>query len=82
MRLHPLRSVLGWLTMARALCTFRQTDLTRAVKAVVAAGVEITRIEIDKTGKIVIVTATAPADGPQGELDRELAAFEARHDKD
>jgi hypothetical protein len=44
--------------------------------------VEITRIEIDKTGKIVIVTATAPADGPQGELDRELAAFEARHDKD
>jgi hypothetical protein len=68
--------------MARAPCTFRQTDLTRAVKAVVAAGVEITRIEIDKTGKIVIVTATAPADGPQGELDRELAAFEARHDKD
>jgi len=47
--------------MARAPCTFRQTDLTRAVKAVVAAGVEITRIEIDKTGKIVIVTATAPA---------------------
>jgi hypothetical protein len=80
--MDDLRSVLGWLTMARAPCTFRQTDLTRAVKAVVAAGVEITRIEIDKTGKIVIVTATAPADGPQGELDRELAAFEARHDKD
>jgi hypothetical protein len=41
--------------MARAPCTFRQTDVTRAVKAVTAAGVHIARIEIDKTGKIVII---------------------------
>ena len=43
--------------MARAPSTFRQQDVTRAVKAVSAAGVHIARIEIDKTGKIVIITA-------------------------
>jgi hypothetical protein len=43
--------------MARAPSTFRQQDVTRAVKAVTAAGVNIARIEIDKSGKIVIITA-------------------------
>jgi hypothetical protein len=43
--------------MARAPSTFRQQDVTRAVKAVSAAGVHIARIEIDKSGKIVIITA-------------------------
>jgi hypothetical protein len=46
--------------MARAPSTFRQQDVTRAVKAVTAAGVHITRIEIDKSGKIVIITARPP----------------------
>jgi hypothetical protein len=48
--------------MARAPTTFRQQDVTRAVKAVAAAGVHIARVEIDKTGKIVIITAD-PTDG-------------------
>jgi hypothetical protein len=43
--------------MARAPSTFRQQDVTRAVKAVSAAGVHIARVEIDKSGKIVIITA-------------------------
>ena len=46
--------------MARAPSTFRQQDVTRAVKAVSAAGVHIARIEIDKTGKIVIITPNTP----------------------
>jgi len=46
--------------MARAPSTFRQQDVTRAVKAVTAAGVHIARIEIDKSGKIVIITADTP----------------------
>jgi hypothetical protein len=46
--------------MARAPSTFRQQDVTKAVKAVAAAGVHIARVEIDKTGKIVIITAGAP----------------------
>jgi hypothetical protein len=49
--------------MARTPSTFRQQDVTRAVKAVTAAGVHIARIEIDKAGKIVIIT-TDLADQP------------------
>ena len=47
--------------MARAPSTFRQQDVTRA--AVTAAGVHIARVEIDKAGKIVIITAD-PTDKP------------------
>ena len=52
--------------MARAPSTFRQQDVTRAIKAVAAAGVHIARIEIDKTGKIVIIAADAT--GRPGEM--------------
>jgi hypothetical protein len=41
--------------MSRASSTFKQLDVTRAVKAVAAAGVGIARVEIDKQGKIIIV---------------------------
>jgi hypothetical protein len=65
--------------MARTPSTFRQQDVTRAVKAVVAAGVGIARVEIDKAGKITIIAATAPAEAAQDDLDREFADWEARH---
>jgi hypothetical protein len=42
-------------TMARGKCSFRQRDVSAAVRAVVAAGLEPTRAEIDPvTGKIVV----------------------------
>jgi hypothetical protein len=50
----------GANAMPRRPSTFKQRDVTRAVKAVAAAGVDIARVEIDKAGKIVIVTAGAP----------------------
>ena len=42
--------------MARGPATFKQADVTRALRGAVAAGVEVQRIEIDKTGKIVVIT--------------------------
>ena len=45
--------------MARGTCTFKQQDVTRAVKAVAAAGVEVQRVEIDKHGRIIVVTRNA-----------------------
>ena len=64
--------------MPRAPCTFRQRDLTAAVKAMEAAGKSVSRAEIDaRTGKIVVIAI--PASAPADELDRELAEFEARN---
>lgn len=42
--------------MARGPCTFKQQDVTRALRAAVAAGIDVQRIEIDRDGKIVVVT--------------------------
>jgi hypothetical protein len=47
----------------RVPSTFRQADVTKAVKAVTAAGVGIAKIEIDKDGKITITTAVAEQRG-------------------
>lgn len=55
--------------MARGPSNFRQQDVTRALKAVVAAGAKVTRVEVDpKTGKIVVTTAEAADSGKE---DRE-----------
>jgi hypothetical protein len=67
--------------MARAPSTFRQQDLTRAIRAAIAAGVDIARIEVAKDGKIVIVTG-GPDPAVQDDLDRELEQFRARHGQD
>jgi hypothetical protein len=63
--------------MPRRPSTFKQRDVTRAVKAVTAAGVDIGRIEIDTTGKIVIVPGKPEEGGAKGnDWDTVL-----RHDK-
>lgn len=41
--------------MPRAPSTFKQTDVTRACKGVMAAGLKPRRAEIDRDGKIVMV---------------------------
>jgi hypothetical protein len=59
--------------MSRGPHIFKQTDVTRAVKAVVAAGVEVARVEVDKEGRIVVVAGKPmPNEGSQGgnEWDR------------
>lgn len=65
--------------MARGACTFKQQDVTRALRAALAAGLAVLRVEIDKFGKIIVVTGGDTPSSPPDELDRELAEFEARH---
>ena len=53
--------------MARGACTFRQRDLTAAIKAVIAAGCDVARAEIDAaTGKIVVVIGKTQDSADQG----------------
>jgi hypothetical protein len=72
--------------MVRIPSTFRQTDVTRAVKAVRAAGVQVAKVEIRPDGTITIGTGAADKAGQTNDdgvvsnaLDRELAEFEERH---
>ena len=46
--------------MARFPAIFRQGDVTRAVRAVVAAGQAVARVDIDPNGKIVVVMVREP----------------------
>jgi hypothetical protein len=55
--------------VGRGKRAFRETDVTRAVRAVKKAGVEIVRVEIEN-GKIVVVTGRpATTDTTSNEWD-------------
>ena len=58
--------------MARAACTFRQRDVTAAVRAVVAAGVEVARVEVGTDGKIVVIAGKMPPAQPTINDDADL----------
>jgi hypothetical protein len=61
--------------VARGRCTFRQQDATRAARAALAAGLEVQRIEIDRDGKITVVTGRAATNGEHGtDLDKWMAS--------
>ena len=64
--------------MPRARVAFRQTDLTRALRAARKLGLEITGYEIEPlTGKIVVTTgakAPAPQETPEANLARWRAS--------
>ena len=45
--------------MARASCTFRQSDATRAVRGRYRGWSTVKQVEIDKDGKIVVVVGSA-----------------------
>ncbi|MCK1507199.1 hypothetical protein [Bradyrhizobium sp. 18] len=52
--------------MSRGVHAFKETDLTRAVRAVKKGGLSIGRVEIEKSGKIVIVPNPAPTGESNG----------------
>jgi hypothetical protein len=41
--------------MRRGPKTFRQRDMTRAIRAVAAAGMSVAQVMVDKDGRIVVV---------------------------
>ncbi|MGH6866299.1 MAG: site-specific integrase [Methyloceanibacter sp.] len=43
-------------SVSRDPCTFKQQDLVRALKGAKAVGIEVARIEINRDGKIIVVT--------------------------
>jgi hypothetical protein len=59
--------------MSRAAARFRQHDVTRALRAVAAAGMEAARVEIDQTGKIVIQLGGSERVEPSNGLDKWMA---------
>jgi len=66
--------------MSRGPCTFRQRDLTAAIKALQAAGVKDARVEVEK-GKIVVVIGNhgdTPASADKEELVSEWPALPGR----
>ena len=60
--------------MPRGPSTFRQRDVTAAVKAVEAAGHKIARVEIGRDGRIIVFPARTDEDHPasSNEWDKVL----------
>jgi hypothetical protein len=63
--------------MSRVPSTFRKRDLTAAIEAARAAGIQVARVEVDKDGKITIITEKPGVQDSGNDLDRELAEWEA-----
>ena len=53
------------MTAPRGPASFRRSDVTRAIKATQKAGVVRCRVEIDRTGKITIITGVAEQAGAE-----------------
>jgi hypothetical protein len=66
--------------MGRNSMKFRQSDVTRAMRAVAAGGATVQRVEIEHDGKIVLVTSsTGNSNRDDMELDRWLANHADAH---
>jgi hypothetical protein len=62
--------------MSRRPCSFRESDVKRAIRAARSAGIEIARVEIDpSTGRIIVI---ADAPGAAAEIS-DLDQWKARH---
>jgi hypothetical protein len=62
-------------TMARAPSTFRQGDITRAVKGAFAAGALSVRVEVGADGQIIVIagkSGTVLTDANAGETSEDV----------
>ncbi|SNR63160.1 hypothetical protein [Paracoccus sediminis] len=55
--------------MSHPRATFKQVDVTRAAKGVVAAGLRVGRVEIDREGKIVVLVGDASTQAEKNDWD-------------
>jgi len=56
--------------MSRHPASFRQSDVTRAIKGAIAAGFDVKRCEIDRDGRIVVASndpAPAAIEAPKSD---------------
>jgi hypothetical protein len=44
--------------MSRKACTFRQSDLAKAIKGAKAGGLDIARVEITPDGRIIVIAGS------------------------
>ncbi len=58
-----------------------QADMTRALKSFIAAGLSVSRVEIEAQ-KVIIVVGNPSQDSPGDDLDTELQQFEQEHGQD
>ena len=67
--------------MSRGPVTFRQRDLTRAIKGAKAAGVGVTRVVIDKEGRIIVEMANGEGEiaAERNEWDEVMRADDGAH---
>ena len=63
--------------MTRRPVAFKQADIARAVKGVLAAGVKVSRVEVGSDGKISITSAESEM-SEVSELDRWRALHDSR----
>jgi hypothetical protein len=58
--------------MARGDCTFRQRDLTAAIKAAAKSGAAVARVEVRRDGTIVVIMGEpSPATVPDSNMGDE-----------
>lgn len=58
--------------MSRRPAAFTRADLKRAIDAIHAAGLVVSRIELDRTARIVVGSSAVLAVSSDDELNREL----------
>lgn len=66
--MRPQRFFSGKI-MANPRAAFKQVDVTRAAKGVLAAGLPVGRVEIDRDGKIIVLVGDAALQPEKNDWD-------------